>query len=47
MKPIRINNTNLSVEQAISYARLKYPDYTKTLDYDYIDWLEWTKVHKN
>ena len=46
-KSVRINNTSLTVEQAISYARLRYSDYIKILDYDYFDWLEWTKLHKN
>jgi len=45
---IRVGNAYLTVEQAISYARLKrFTDYIEALDYDYIDWLEWLKLHKN
>jgi len=48
MKRICINNVNLTIEQAVSYAILKrFVDYVEALDYDYIDWLEWTKIHRN
>ena len=38
MKLIRINNTYLTIEQAISYAVLKrFADYIEVLDYDWLD----------
>jgi len=44
-----MNIDNLTTKQIISLAILKgrYADYIKLLDYDAIDWMEWTKIHRN
>jgi len=38
----------LTQQQIISLALLKGTvDYVKALDYDAIDWLTWSRLHKN
>ena len=38
----------LTPEQITSLARLKTGvDYIEALDYDAIDWVEWTRIHRN